>query len=133
MLLKGSEIVAAGPTADLPPELLAQATQTIDARGHIVIPGLVNPPHHMVQSLTRAIPAAQNAELFGWLRTLYPNGVRLDDSIAAAQEIGIRFMASRGSMSVGESAGGLPPDHLVERETTSCAPWAWPVAPYTTR
>ncbi|MDI1258711.1 8-oxoguanine deaminase [Aquabacterium sp.] len=153
VLIKGSEIVAVGPTADLPPDLLAQATQTIDARGHIVIPGLVNTHHHMFQSLTRAIPAAQNAELFGWLRTLYPiwagltpdmvhvstqvamaellhsgcttssdhlyiypNGVRLDDSIAAAQEIGMRFHASRGSMSVGESDGGLPPDHLVERE-----------------
>jgi len=153
VLIQGSEIIAAGPTSDLPADLLAQATQTIDARGHVVIPGLVNTHHHMFQSLTRAIPAAQNAELFGWLRTLYPiwagltpdmihvstqvamaellhsgctttsdhlyiypNGVRLDDSIFAAQEIGMRFHASRGSMSVGESAGGLPPDHLVERE-----------------
>jgi cytosine/adenosine deaminase-related metal-dependent hydrolase len=153
VLIDGSEIVAAGPTPDLPAELLAKATQTIDARGHVVIPGLVNTHHHMVQSLTRAIPAAQNAELFGWLRALYPiwagltpemvhvstqvamaellhsgcttssdhlylypNGVRLDDSIFAAQQIGMRFQASRGSMSVGESAGGLPPDHLVERE-----------------
>lgn len=153
VLIDGREIVAAGPTHELPAELLAKATQTIDARGHVVIPGLVNTHHHMFQSLTRAIPAAQNAELFGWLRTLYPiwagltpdmvhvstqvamaellhsgcttssdhlylypNGVRLDDSIAAAQEIGMRFQASRGSMSVGESAGGLPPDHLVERE-----------------
>lgn len=153
VLIRGHEIIAAGPTKDLPPDLLSQATQTIDARGHIVIPGLVNTHHHMFQSLTRAIPAAQDAELFGWLRTLYPiwskltpdmvhvstqiamaelllsgcttssdhlyiypNGVRLDDSIAAAQEIGMRFHPSRGSMSVGESAGGLPPDHLVERE-----------------
>jgi cytosine/adenosine deaminase-related metal-dependent hydrolase len=117
------------------------------------MPGLVNTHHHMVQSLTRAIPAVQNAELFGWLRGLYPiwagltpemvrvstqvamaelllsgcttssdhlyiypNGVQLDDSIEAAREIGMRFHACRGSMSVGESAGGLPPDHLVERE-----------------
>src|SRR3990167_4097916 len=153
ILIKGHEIVAVGPTSTLPPDLLAQATHTIDARGHVVIPGLVNTHHHMFQSLTRAVPAAQNAELFGWLRTLYPiwsgltpemvhvstqtamaellisgcttssdhlylypNGVRLDDSIEAAREIGMRFHASRGSMSVGESAGGLPPDHLVERE-----------------
>src|SRR3990167_8736872 len=153
ILIKGHEIVAVGPTSTLPPDLLAQATHTIDARGHVVIPGLVNTHHHMFQSLTRAVPAAQNAELFGWLRTLYPmwarltpemihvstqvamaelllsgcttssdhlylypNGIRLDDSIAAASEIGMRFHACRGSMSVGESAGGLPPDHLVERE-----------------
>lgn len=153
ILIQGHEIIAAGPTSSLPRDLLDQATQTIDARGHIVIPGLVNTHHHMFQSLTRAVPAAQNAELFGWLRTLYPmwarltpemihvstqvamaelllsgcttssdhlylypNGVRLDDSIAAAQEIGMRFHACRGSMSVGESAGGLPPDSLVEKE-----------------
>ncbi len=153
VLIRGHEIIAAGPTASLPPELLDQADDTIDARGHIVIPGLVNTHHHMYQSLTRAIPAAQDVELFTWLRTLYPiwagltpemvqvstqvamaelliggcttssdhlyiypNGVKLDDSIEAAREIGMRFHASRGSMSVGESAGGLPPDSLVERE-----------------
>jgi cytosine/adenosine deaminase-related metal-dependent hydrolase len=107
----------------------------------------------MYQSLTRAIPAVQNAELFGWLRGLYPlwagltpemvqvstqvamaellmsgcttssdhlyiypNGVRLDDSIDAAREIGMRFVATRGSMSVGQSQGGLPPDRVVESE-----------------
>jgi cytosine/adenosine deaminase-related metal-dependent hydrolase len=95
----------------------------------------------------------QNAELFGWLRGLYPlwagltpemvqvstqvamaellmsgcttssdhlyiypNGVRLDDSIDAAREIGMRFVATRGSMSVGQSQGGLPPDRVVESE-----------------
>ncbi|WP_408590707.1 8-oxoguanine deaminase [Novosphingobium sp.] len=47
---------------------------------------------------------------------IYPDGVRLEDTIAAAQGLGIRFHATRGSMSVGESAGGLPPDSVVERE-----------------
>ncbi len=127
--------------------------EIIDAKNHVVVPGMVNTHHHMVQSLTRAIPSVQSAELFSWLKGLYPiwagltpemvrtstkiamaelllsgcttssdhlyiypNGVRLDDSIEAAKQIGMRFLATRGSMSVGESAGGLPPDRVVETE-----------------
>ncbi|TXI66174.1 MAG: 8-oxoguanine deaminase, partial [Limnohabitans sp.] len=128
-----------GADADLPPALHS-ADEAIDGRDLLVVPGLVNTHHHMYQSLTRAIPSVQNAELFGWLRGLYPiwagltpemirvstqvamaelllsgcttssdhlyiypNGVRLDDSIEAAREIGMRFVATRGSMSVGQS------------------------------
>jgi cytosine/adenosine deaminase-related metal-dependent hydrolase len=138
-----------GPTNELP----ISADEVLDLRGHIVLPGLVNTHHHLYQTLTRALPAAQNANLFGWLKTLYPiwanltpaairlstlvglaelalsgcttasdhlyifpNGCRLDDEIEAAQKIGLRFHASRGSMSLGESKGGLPPDRVVEDE-----------------
>jgi cytosine/adenosine deaminase-related metal-dependent hydrolase len=149
VLVQGHRIAAIGPAADLP----QTADTVIDARGHLVMPGLVNTHHHMYQSLTRAIPAVQDAELFSWLRGLYPiwrgltpemvrvstqvamaelllsgcttssdhlyiypNGVRLDDSIEAATDIGMRFVACRGSMSVGQSSGGLPPDDVVEQE-----------------
>ena len=47
---------------------------------------------------------------------IFPNGARLDDSIAAAQDVGVRFTATRGAMSIGESDGGLPPDFLTEKE-----------------
>ena len=127
--------------------------EVIDARQHVVVPGLINTHHHMYQSLTRAVPQVQNAELFSWLQGLYPiwagltpemvkvstqvamaelllsgcttssdhlyiypNGVRLDDSIEAAHTMGMRFTATRGSMSVGQSQGGLPPDRVVEEE-----------------
>ncbi|MDP3520280.1 MAG: 8-oxoguanine deaminase [Hydrogenophaga sp.] len=153
VFVRGHRVEAIGPAADLP----QTADEVIDARGHLVVPGLVNTHHHMYQSLTRAIPGVQDAELFSWLHGLYPiwagltpemvrvstqvamaelllsgcttssdhlyiypNGphgqVRLDDSIEAAQQIGMRFVATRGSMSVGQSAGGLPPDAVVERE-----------------
>nr|WP_323779452.1 8-oxoguanine deaminase [Amylibacter sp.] len=140
-----------GVVAEIGPNL--HGAQTVDARGCVVTPGLVNTHHHLFQTLTRAVPGGQDALLFGWLQTLYPiwarmgpeeiftsaqvglaelalsgctlssdhqylfpNGAKLDDAIDAAQTIGIRFHAARGSMSIGESDGGLPPDHLVERE-----------------
>ncbi|WP_038800895.1 amidohydrolase family protein, partial [Burkholderia oklahomensis] len=67
LYVEDNRIVAVGPSAGLP----AHADEVLDLRGHLVIPGLVNTHHHMYQSLTRAIPAAQNAELFGWLTSLY--------------------------------------------------------------
>lgn len=153
VLVHGNRIEWIGPASALTPQQRDSADEVIDARGHLVVPGLVNTHHHMYQSLTRAIPGVQDAELFSWLRGLYPiwagltpemvqvstqvamaelllsgcttssdhlyiypNGVRLEDSIEAAQRIGMRFVATRGSMSVGQSAGGLPPDRVVERE-----------------
>jgi len=134
-------------------ELPSEADQVLDLTGHILLPGLVNTHHHFYQTLTRVVPDAQDANLFHWLKTLYPiwarmipddirvstktalaelalsgcttasdhlylfpNGSRLDDEIEAAMEIGVRLHASRGSMSLGESKGGLPPDSVVEDE-----------------
>ena len=149
VFVRDGVIEAVGPSAELP----QTADTVVSLAGCVALPGLVNTHHHMYQSLTRAIPGAQDAELFAWLRRLYPiwagltpemirvstltamaelilsgctttsdhlyiypNGTRLDDSIEAAAEIGMRFHAARGSMSVGESQGGLPPDRLVENE-----------------
>jgi len=122
-----------------------------DLGGAVVTPGLVNTHHHLYQTLTRA--RAQQADLFTWLKTLYPVWARIDDEmeyaaarcglaelalsgcttvfdhhyvfprgvsglveaeLRAAQELGVRIVASRGSMDLGESDGGLPPDSLVE-------------------
>jgi cytosine/adenosine deaminase-related metal-dependent hydrolase len=120
--------------------------------GSIVTPALVNTHHHLYQTLTRA--RAQQADLFSWLKELYPVWARLDEEaeyaaartglaelalsgcgtvfdhhyvfprgrdglieaeLRAARELGVRLVASRGSMDLGESDGGLPPDELVER------------------
>ena len=145
ILLKDGKILAVGPELS--------ASESLDCSGCLVTPGLVNTHHHLYQTLTRAVPGAQDAALFGWLQTLYPiwarftpehmrvsatiglaelalsgcttssdhlylypNGARLDDTIEAAAEIGLRFHPTRGAMSIGVSDGGLPPDALVEDE-----------------
>lgn len=142
--------IGAGDAGDA---LEHDADVTIDASDMVILPGLVNTHHHFYQTLTRNLPAAQNADLFTWLRVhypiwagltpeaiavstqvaiaelmlsgcttasdhtyLWPNGARLDDQIEAARAMGFRFHAARGSMSVGESQGGLPPDRVVEDE-----------------
>ncbi|QFS82307.1 8-oxoguanine deaminase [Roseivivax sp. THAF40] len=142
-----------GVIAEIGPDLRTSG-EIVDAAGCVITPGLVNTHHHLYQSLTRAVPGAQDALLFGWLQKLYPiwahmgpedmrisaltglaelalsgctltsdhlylfpNGARLDDTIDAAREIGLRFHPTRGAMSIGQSAGGLPPDSLVEAET----------------
>jgi cytosine/adenosine deaminase-related metal-dependent hydrolase len=119
--------------------------------GDLVTPGLVNTHHHLFQTLTRT--RAQQADLFTWLKELYPVWQQIDADaehaaaraglaelalsgcttvfdhhyvfpqgraglleaeIEAARELGVRIVASRGSMDLGESQGGLPPDELVE-------------------
>jgi cytosine/adenosine deaminase-related metal-dependent hydrolase len=149
VFVRDNVIEAVGRSDELP----ATADTVIDAQDQIVIPGLVNTHHHFYQTLTRVLPAAQDAELFDWLQALYPvwarltpemafvstqtaaaelllsgcttssdhlylfpNGTRLDDTLEAAAQIGIRFHAARGAMSVGQSLGGLPPDSVVEDE-----------------
>lgn len=138
-----------GRTSELP----ETADSVVDLSGHVVLPGLVNTHHHFFQTMTRAVPGAQDVGLFDWLGALYPiwarltprdiqlstrlalaelalsgcttssdhqylfpNGARIDDQIEGASAIGLRFHVARGSMSLGESDGGLPPDSVVEDE-----------------
>ncbi|MEM9107638.1 MAG: 8-oxoguanine deaminase, partial [Pseudomonadota bacterium] len=138
-----------GPSDTLPGE----ADRVIDASGQIVLPGFVNTHHHLNQTLTRNLPAAQDNNLFPWLKVHYRiwaktgpeasrtsaliglaelalsgcttvfdhsyvfrSGNQVDYLIEAAGDLGVRFHASRGSMSLGESKGGLPPDDCVEEE-----------------
>ena len=149
LFIKDGFIEQVGRTSQLP----GTADEILDLAGHIVLPGLINTHHHFYQTLTRVVPAAQNANLFKWLTTLYPiwarltpediristqtalselalsgcttasdhlylfpNGSKLDDEIEAARPIGLRLHASRGSMSLGQSKGGLPPDSVVDSE-----------------
>lgn len=149
LFIRDGFIEQVSSTAELP----EAADEILDLTNHLILPGLINTHHHFYQTLTRAIPAAQDANLFNWLVTLYPiwarmqpediytstitalaelalsgcttasdhlyifpNGSRLDDQIQAGLDIGLRLHASRGSMSRGESQGGLPPDSVVEDE-----------------
>jgi cytosine/adenosine deaminase-related metal-dependent hydrolase len=153
VVIDGPKIVWAGLQADLPDALAQACTQRLSGRDRLVMPGMVNTHHHFYQTLTRALPGAQDAELFDWLVALYPVWARLapemvkvstqvaltelmlsgcttasdhhylwpesctlDQQFDAAAALGMRFHGVRGSMSVGRSQGGLPPDHVVEDE-----------------
>ncbi|PWU24445.1 MAG: 8-oxoguanine deaminase [Candidatus Rokuibacteriota bacterium] len=145
-ILLSEGLIAAVGASDPP-----AADERVDLGGALVTPGLVNTHHHLYQTLTRA--RAQQADLFAWLRELYPLWAGIDAEaeyaaartglaelalsgcttvfdhhyvfpqgceglieaeIDAARELGVRLVASRGSMDLGESQGGLPPDSLVE-------------------
>ncbi|MGH6727868.1 MAG: amidohydrolase family protein, partial [Pseudolabrys sp.] len=134
--------------------------KAFEARDHVVIPGLINTHHHFYQTLTRAVPAALDRELFPWLKALYPIWARMtpdaldlavtvamaelmlsgcttttdhhyvfpagledgiDIEIAAAKRLGLRVLATRGSMNLSERDGGLPPDSVVQDEDTILA------------
>jgi cytosine/adenosine deaminase-related metal-dependent hydrolase len=135
-----------------------EADAVQDVAGAVVTPGLVNTHHHLWQNLTRA--RAQDENLFGWLKALYPIWSALDEEaeyaaaraglaelarsgcttvfdhhylfppgvtglleaeIRAARELGVRIVAARGSMDLGESQGGLPPDSVVESRDDALA------------
>ncbi|HEX9855645.1 MAG TPA: 8-oxoguanine deaminase [Acidimicrobiia bacterium] len=90
-------IIGVGPSSELP----ATADVVVDARDRIVIPGLVNTHHHLSQTLTRAIPAAQDVGLFEWLRTLYPIWARMTpDDLRLATQVGVAELTLSGCTTV---------------------------------
>ncbi len=142
------ELVAKG-------EIPTNIDQTVDVSDQVLIPGLINTHHHFYQTLTRALPAALNKELFPWLQTLYPVWANLDPDVHRAaiklalaelllsgcttasdhhylfpanltdaidhqieigQQMGVRMAMTRGSMSLGQDQGGLPPNTVVQTE-----------------
>ncbi len=151
ILIQGNLIQRVAPNISAPPD-----TRAIDCSGCVVVPGFVNTHHHFFQTLTRNLPAVQNAKLFDWLVHLYEIWKRIDgeavyyssllamgellktgctcstdhlylyprgagdDFMAlqfkAAEELGMRFSPTRGSMSRGKKDGGLPPDSVVQEE-----------------
>ncbi|MBI4656467.1 MAG: amidohydrolase family protein, partial [Elusimicrobia bacterium] len=156
--IKGGEVYIEGPEIKkVGKNLKIRADYVIDAKNCVVLPGFVNTHHHLYQTLTRNLPAVQDAKLFDWLIYLYeiwrkltPEAVYvsaqvglvellltgcttssdhlyvfpeknstlfIDTEIEAAKELGVRFHASRGSMSRGKSKGGLPPDDVVQKES----------------
>jgi 8-oxoguanine deaminase len=149
LFVRDNVIEQVGPSNELPSE----ADEVIDATGMAILPGLINTHHHFYQTLTRAVPGAQDEKLFDWLVRLYPiwgemtdeaiytssltamaemllsgcttssdhlylypNDSTLDAQVRAAREIGMRVHITRGSMSLGRSKGGLPPDDVVQDE-----------------
>jgi 8-oxoguanine deaminase len=159
--VRGGLVVAAGRIVE---RVAAGATpqheHSFDARGLVLLPGLINTHHHFYQTLTRACAAALNKPLFPWLQSLYPLWAGLtppmvavatelalaelllsgcttavdhhyvfnaaladaiDRQAAVARRLGMRVVLTRGSMSLGRSAGGLPPDSVVQDEDTILA------------
>ncbi len=152
LVVRGKLIVEVLESGQAPAE---PVDVVLDASQHVLLPGLINTHHHFYQTLTRALPAALNKELFDWLKSLYPVWAGLtpemlhcatrvalaelllsgcttsadhhylfpqglddavDAQVDAASQIGARVTLSRGSMSLGEDQGGLPPQSTVQDE-----------------
>jgi len=89
-------LIRDGVIADIGQGLLSKG-DVIDAAGCVVTPGLVNTHHHLFQTLTRAVPAAQDAALFGWLQTLYPIWSRMGpEHLFTSAQIGLAELALSG-------------------------------------
>ena len=153
LLVEGNRVAKIAETIAFTP---GTGDRVIDGSTFVVVPGFVNTHHHFYQTLTRNLPAVQNAKLFDWLvylyeiwknldeegvyvssllamgellktgcttstdhHYLYPRGITGDImaiQFEAAERLGMRFSPTRGSMSLSQKDGGLPPDSVVQTE-----------------
>ncbi len=153
LLIEDNRIKTIAETIPVP---RAEGDRVIDCSTHVVVPGFVNTHHHFYQTLTRNLPAVQDAKLFDWLVYLYEIWKHLDEDAVysssllamgellktgcttstdhhyvyphhvtgdimglqfkAAEQLGMRFSPTRGSMSLSKKDGGLPPDSVVQAE-----------------
>ncbi len=154
LLIDGNRVKTIAETIDFKPS--SDNDRIIDCSTHVVVPGFINTHHHFYQTLTRNLPAVQDAKLFDWLVYLYEIWKHLDEDAVyyssllamgellktgcttstdhhyvyprqitgdimglqfrAAEELGMRFSPTRGSMSLSKKDGGLPPDSVVQSE-----------------
>ena len=101
----GDVLLRGGVIADVG-QGLSTAGEVIHARGCVVTPGLVNTHHHLYQTLTRAVPAGQDALLFGWLKTLYPIWARFGpEEMFVSAQVGLAELALSTAVLVAVSPG----------------------------
>lgn len=153
LLIDDNKVAKIAENIDFKP---SGSDRVIDCSTHVVVPGFVNTHHHFYQTLTRNLPAVQDAKLFDWLVYLYEIWKYLDEDAVynssllamgellktgcttstdhhyvyphhvtgdimglqfrAAEQLGMRFSPTRGSMSLSKKDGGLPPDTVVQTE-----------------
>ena len=122
VLIDGGVILAVGQ------DLAGEGAEIIEARGCVVTPGLVNTHHHLFQTQTRAVPAAQDAALFGWLRTLYPIWGRMTPGdIRLSAQIGLAELALSGCTCSSDHLYLFPNGARLDDsiEAAACPPMRW--------
>ena len=113
MYIEDGFIREVGPTSDLP----GSADEVLDLSGHVVLPGFINTHHHFYQTLTRAVPGAQDAGLFDWLRTLYPIWARMTaEHIDVSTKLALAELALSGCTTAFDHLYLFPNDSRLDDE-----------------
>jgi len=107
LFIRDGWIEQAGPTDELP----EAADEVLDISHHLLLPGLINTHHHLYQTLTRVVPQAQNADLFSWLKVLYPIWARLRaEDIRVSTQLGLAELALSGCTTASDHLYLFPND-----------------------